>query len=142
MLRRVRSWVSVCAAAGLMLALFCGNASGAASAAAFPPPPGSYNDGHLPLGERLRHRITAEPLNLAATIIFGLAILNIFLAPKIMHLAHRWRDQHRAVLRAQEQTGRQYKDGVEQVSFKAEVAHFLGEVEAVFGIWVVPLIVA
>jgi hypothetical protein len=125
-----------------MLAVFCGNASAAASVAPFPPPLESYNDGHLPLRERLRHRITAEPLNLAATIIFGLAILHTFLAPKIMHTAHRWRDQHRARLRAQESTGNQYQDAVDEVSFKAEVAHFFGEVEAVFGIWVIPLLFA
>jgi hypothetical protein len=132
----------MCVAAALLLAVFCGNAGAAASAAPFPPLLESYNDAHLPLSERLRHRIAAEPLNLAATIIFGLAILHTFLAPKIMHLAHRWRDQHRERLRAQEPAGKQYQDAVAKVSFKAEVAHFFGEVEAVFGIWVIPLLLA
>jgi hypothetical protein len=142
MLRRVRSLAWVCAAAGLILAMSCGTASAAASAAPFPPPLESYSDGHLPFGERLRHRIAAEPLNLAATIIFGLAILHTFLAPKIMHLAHRWRDEHRELLRMQARAGTRYKDAVQEVSFKAEVAHFFGEVEAVFGIWVIPLLLA
>jgi hypothetical protein len=142
MFRGVRSWVWACAAVGLVLAVFCGNASGAASAASFPPPLESYNDAHLPLGERLRHRVAVEPLNLVATVIFGLAILHTFLAPKIMRLAHRWRDQHRALLAAQQPTGAQYKDAVEEVSFKAEIAHVFGEVEAVFGLWVVPLLLA
>src|SRR5688572_9608347 len=61
----------------------------------FPPALDSYQDRPLSLGAKLRHRATAEPLNIVATIIFGLAIIHTFLAPKIMRVAHRWRDEHR-----------------------------------------------
>ena len=35
-----------------------------------------------------------------------------------------------------------YVDGKDPVSFKAKLFHFLGEVEAIFGIWVLPLLIA
>ncbi|MCI0745620.1 MAG: putative Na+/H+ antiporter, partial [Verrucomicrobia subdivision 3 bacterium] len=109
----------------------------------FPPQLESYGDTPLPLMAKLRHRVAAEPLNLAATIIFGLAIIHTFLASKIMHVAHRWRDEHRAKVQQRDEIAtKPYKDAVDEVSFKAEAAHFFGEVEAIFGIWVVPLLFA
>jgi hypothetical protein len=138
MLRPVKLWVVI----GWMLCMgaICGAAEQAAPQ--FPRSLESYQDAQLSLGEKLRHRAKAEPLNLVATIIFGLAIIHTFLAPKIMHVAHRWRDEHREKLRQQDSTTPRHKDAVEDVSFKAEAAHFFGEVEAVFGIWVIPLLFA
>ena len=111
----------------------------------FPLPLDSYADaGHADLIEILRHRITADPFNLVATIIFLLAITHTFLAPKCMQLAHRWRDEHAARLRAGGDTEDTAARGGarNEVSFKAEVMHFFGEVEAIFGIWGVPLLLA
>jgi len=137
MLRRVKFWVAIA------WVLCTSPLAGAAEAPASPFPPAldSYQDRHLSLGAKLRHRAAAEPLNLVATIIFGLAIIHTFLAPKIMHVAHRWRDEHRKRLH-QRGPGRPRGDAVEEVSFKAEAAHIFGEVEAVFGIWVIPLLFA
>jgi len=136
MLRRVKLWVA-------MAWLLCASAwCGAAEPGQFPAPLESYQDAQLSLGARLRQRAAAEPLNLVATILFGLAILHTFLAPKIMHLAHRWRDEHRERSRQRATTPGRHQDAVEDVSFKAEIAHFFGEVEAVFGIWVIPLLIA
>jgi hypothetical protein len=61
-----------------------------------------------------------------------------------MHLAHVWRDEHAAKVRARGRTEESaaLAGAKEPVSFKAEIMHFLGEVEAIFGIWVVPLLVA
>jgi len=76
----------------------------------------------------LARRIAVEPLNLVATAIFVLAITHTFLAPTFMRAsrrlsrrlaAHRGQDVHSA---------------------RVELLHFMGEVEAVFGIWVVPLL--
>jgi hypothetical protein len=58
-------------------------------------------------------------LNTIASTIFGLAILHTFLAARVMDRAHRM------------------PPGVTR-----EILHFLGEVEVVFGLWVVPLLVA
>jgi len=122
----------------LAATLLAGRAMAAGSLAAtnapvYPPPLDSYGDAHLGLWDKLVHRASVEPLNWVASVLFLLAILHTFLAPKFMHLAHRWRDQHRIQSR---------ENGIEGVSFKAEIMHFLGEVEAVFGIWVVPLLLA
>ena len=110
--------------------------------AQFPPPLDSYGDVQLSLSAKLRHRAATEPLNVAATIIFALAIIHTFLAPRIMHVAHRWRGVHRQGLEAQSSAPPRHKDAVNDVSFKAEAAHFFGEVEATFGIWVIPLLLA
>lgn len=88
-------------------------------------------------------RAAAEPFNVVATIIFLLAITHTFLASKFLHLAHRWRDAHAARVRSKPVAGAVPCDGAKaSVSFKAETMHFLGEVEAVFGIWAIPLLLA
>ncbi len=110
----------------------------------FPLPLHSYADAErTSIGEILVRRVATDPFNLVAAIIFLLAILHTFLATKFMHISHRWRDEHAARLRA---TGRSAADlprgAKEAVCFKAEVMHFFGEIEAIFGMWVVPLILA
>lgn len=96
------------------------------------------------LAETLRARVAAEPFNLVATLIFLLAIVHTFLATKLTRLAHRWRDEHEARLRAARPAEKSLVPlhAKAPVSFKAEAMHFLGEVEAVFGVWVLPLAAA
>jgi hypothetical protein len=90
---------------------------------AFPPPLDSYSgEEGLSLLQLLAARVRKEPLNLVATLIFACAILHTFLAPRITRLALELDSRDT------------------EHSFKAEAAHFFGEVEAVFGIWVVPLL--
>ncbi len=90
--------------------------------------------------EILRHRASVEPFNVIATVIFFLAIIHTFLAKRFMLLAHRWREEHEAEMRKRGRGSR--VNGQQEVSFKAEVMHFFGEIEAIFGIWVVPLLIA
>ncbi len=111
----------------------------------FPLPLDAYADaGITGLGNILRHRAAAEPFNLVATLIFLLAIVHTFLAPCFMKIAHRWRDEHDAVIRQRRGVSqmKSQNDVIQEVSLKAEVMHFFGEVEAIFGIWVVPLLLA
>lgn len=82
----------------------------------------------------LSERIAADPFNLAATIIFLLAILHTFLAPRFVAAAHHEQRGHNAALAA---AGR-----APHPSVRAEILHFLGEVEVVFGLWAVPLVLA
>ena len=86
------------------------------------------------LWDVLRHRAAADPFNLVAAGIFVAAILHTFLTAKIRHWAHVVEERHAAALRARTRPG---LEG--EVSFSGQVLHFLGEVEAVFGIWVVAL---
>ncbi len=86
------------------------------------------------LAETLRARVAEEPFNLVATTIFVLAIVHTFLTPMFLRLAHRFEKKHRQAL---EEKGRKVK-----ASVKVQVFHFLGEVETVFGLWVIPLLIA
>ena len=87
------------------------------------------------IGAKLAYRAKAEPFLLVATIIFILAILHTFVAVPITKLAHRVQHDHDARIR-KEHSGAKAQD---MVSFKATMLHFLGEVEAIFGIAVLAL---
>src|SRR5918993_979595 len=82
----------------------------------------------------LQSRIEADPFNAAATAIFALAVIHTFFASWFTKLAHRVQhyDDEQAI--AQGEAPRQ--------SVKAGLLHFLGEVEVVFGLWTIPLIIA
>jgi hypothetical protein len=99
----------------------------------------SYADAELPMMQRLLGRARQDPLNAVASVIFLLAILHTFLAPKIMHYAHALRNAH---ARKRPEENAMPADAVPSVSFKAELMHFLGEVEAIFGLWILPLLCA
>ncbi|HYG23336.1 MAG TPA: putative Na+/H+ antiporter [Verrucomicrobiae bacterium] len=110
----------------------------------FPRPLNSYDSIEgASLWAELTSRVSKEPFNLLATILFLFAIIHTFLAPWFSHLAHRFAEEHQQKLRGE---GRPLPERLPngnraEVSFKAEMCHFLGEVEAIFGIWVVPLLV-
>jgi hypothetical protein len=101
----------------------------------FPLPLSSYPD---PAGGSLLDilwaRVEADPFNLIATIIFLLAIVHTFLTARFAAMAHRVQHHHDERERA---AGRQPRPSV-----RAEVLHFLGEVEVVFGLWAAVLLVA
>ena len=96
------------------------------------------------LWETLVARVQAEPFNLVASVIFLLAIGHTFLTAKFRHWSHLAEAEH-AAQRAQRAETRSDADGngePDEVSFKGHLLHFLGEVEAVFGIWALVLIAA
>lgn len=66
----------------------------------------------------LRERLAADPFNAVATLIFLAAIAHTFAAARIAALAH----------------------AAPSGSVKAEVLHFFGEIEVIFGLWAVPLL--
>src|SRR5215204_3091617 len=74
----------------------------------------------MDLLEILRTRVTADPFAGVATGIFFLAILHTFMTARIAVLADR----------------------APAASVRAELLHFLAEVEVVFGLWAVVLMVA
>ncbi|MGE9290173.1 MAG: putative Na+/H+ antiporter [Puniceicoccales bacterium] len=95
--------------------------------------------GHsLGLWESLVLRAKADPFNVFATVIFFLAVAHTFLASKFNAMAHHAEELHRKAWRDSPES--KQPGAKEPVSFKATVYHFLGEVEAIFGIWVVPLL--
>jgi hypothetical protein len=86
---------------------------------------------------------SSAPFNWFGTTIFALAVIHTFVAPQFMRLAHKFEQEHREQLLR----GGDAADAAEaasarhEVSFKAELFHFLGEIEVVFGLWVVPLLI-
>ncbi len=148
--RQAKHWRSILGASTgcvlylLLTVCLASSAQGALSEqpATFPPPLASYDTPKdASLSDALAGRIRAEPFNLAATIIFFLAIIHTFLAPMFLKLSHRLDHEHRQRLaKAAAEKGLAAPE--EEVSFRAEILHFFGEVEAIFGIWVVPLMIA
>ena len=104
-------------------------------AAVFPRPLSDYPA--LPgagIFDILQQRIAADPFNAVATGIFLIAIIHTFMAARVTAYAHRVQERHDERLRA---------DGVPAApSVAAELLHFAGEVEVIFGFWVLPLVLA
>ncbi len=113
----------------------------AAPAGDFPRALESYAGGsELGLLETLVGRVQAEPFNAVATGIFVLAIVHTFLAGKFRHWAHEVEEAHAAKVADRKRAQDNNDDGrPDEVSFKGQMLHFFGEVEAVFGIWVLVL---
>lgn len=118
----------------------------AEGAEAFPLPLSAYGDRGNGLGvwEMLAGRIREEPFNLVVSLIFLAAILHTFLTPKFRHWAHLAEEAHRVRLLARGEvvpvTDADGDGRRDEVSFWGQVLHFCGEVEAVFGLWVVVLL--
>jgi hypothetical protein len=126
----------------LWVACLCGLIlAGAASAAgepatdarAFPPSLESYNDAYVhSIFAILKNRVRQVPFNLVATLIFFCAIVHTFLTSKFLGIAHKWEHAHEQKM----EKGLVDKNSVHH---GAEIFHFLGEVEVVFGLWVIVL---
>jgi hypothetical protein len=101
----------------------------------FPLPLAGYP---LPVGgglvDVLRLRVEIDPFNAVATTIFLLAVCHTFVAARFTEAAHRLQARADATAAA---AGR-----APAPSVVAELLRFLGEVEVVFGLWVVPLMIA
>ena len=101
----------------------------------FPLPLSAYADAPgSALADLLWSRVQAEPFNAVATTIFLLAVCHTFVASRFVEASHRRQARADAAAAA---AGRPPVPSV-----AAELLHFLGEVEVVFGLWIVPLMVA
>jgi hypothetical protein len=111
---------------------------GDAPAVPFPPSLDSYGDGDVEgLWDVLANRVRKAPFNLVATALFLCAIVHTFLTHRFLALAHHFEHRHQERLRATGENGQRQPS----ISPAARFFHFLGEVEAVFGIWIIPLVV-
>lgn len=92
--------------------------------------------------DKIQFRASEEPFLLVATIIFLCAIIHTFLAVPITKYAHKVQHDHDAKIRKMKQAEGESAYAADMVSFKATALHFLGEIEAIFGIWVIVLLAA
>jgi hypothetical protein len=101
---------------------------------AFPRPLTEYPAPQDSLLATLADRVAIDSFNAVATGIFALAIIHTFVAPRFARWAHQIQHHHDQLLRERGLPPRP--------SVRAELLHFLGEVEVVFGVWAVVLITA
>src|ERR1700739_1040384 len=90
---------------------------------------------------KLPSPIQAEPFNLVGTLIFLGAIIPTFVASKFMLIAHRLEHQYHALEKREKDApdDKELSRMRDRLQFRAQVFHFFGEVEAVFGIWLIAL---
>lgn len=102
--------------------------------AVFPLPLSAYPPPHDDLLATLADRYAIDPFNAVATGIFVLAILHTFSARRFAEWGHRiqHRHDHQAAAAGRRPTP----------SIAAEALHFLGEVEVIFGLWAIVLLIA
>ena len=106
-----------------------GGHSPSAESIAFPRELDSYGDQPSDgLWTILSNRVHQEPFNIVATSLFFFAILHTFMTSRFMAIAHQWSHHH------QEKINKGQVDR-HSVHYGAELFHFLGEVEVVFGLW-------
>src|SRR5262249_24532275 len=66
-----------------------------------------------------------------------------FLTSKFMHISHAYRHEYQALEVQESKTGDPtLAKRQDALLFRAQMFHFMGEVEAVFGIWLIPLFLA
>jgi Na+/H+ antiporter NhaD/arsenite permease-like protein len=112
----------------------------------FPTPLESYADGGVEsVGAKLLGRIQADPFNLVASLIFLAAIIHTFLAAKFRAISHRFEHDYEHLLRHPATSPTEiarHNRKLDNKKFWSVFYHFFGEVEAVFGIWLIPLTAA
>jgi len=108
----------------------------------FPMPLAEYNDDHLTsVWEKIKYRAKMDPFNVVASVIFLCAIIHTFVAGMFIAMAHHQEARHQRIIQEEGRTAeaKPHEDAIDDVSFRSTALHFLGEVEAVFGIWIIPL---
>ena len=125
----------------LLPMLTIASGGGSEGIADFPKALDSYHDSHMTdVGEILMHRIKQEPLNLVVSLMFLCAIIHTFCVGWFRRMAEKTEKKHRQFMKLNGLDNLKYNGNVvDNVSFKAEVYYFFGEVEIVFGLWVVPV---
>ena len=91
------------------------------------------------MGEKISYRASEVPFLVVASVIFLLAILHTFFAVPITKYSHKIQAEHDAKIRREMAAEGESATAKDMVSFKATFFHFVGEIEAIFGIWVLAL---
>jgi hypothetical protein len=86
--------------------------------------------------------VSVEPFNLLDTLMFLQAIVHTFLVSRFRHQAHLLEHEYESLAQTKVPRDKQRTAELYRLRFRATISHFLGEVEAVFGIWLIPLFIA
>ena len=133
-----KHWLGIFIFVGFATIVYASESSG--GLAPFPTPLDAYGDGVILKKEGLMsvlsYRIDQVPFNLWATLTFLCAILHTFVAGKITAMAIKLENTNVMEMREE---GKSEIEIERNPSVGAEMLHFFGEVEAIFGIWVLVL---
>ena len=109
----------------------------------FPKPLEEYHDKEISgLWQKLIGRIKADPFNPVGTLIFLASIVHTFLTSRFMQISHRYQQEFAALENQEKESDHTISRRRDVLQFRAQFFHFMGEVEAVFGIWLVPLFIS
>ena len=111
----------------------------AAQGVSYPADPASYHDDDVTfIPAKLWGRVEREPLNLIATVIFALAITHTFLVSQFQKRSQSFEERLLGLEKQNSGAAVSEKER-DHLIFWAQFYHFMGEIEAVFGIWLIPL---
>ena len=133
-----KHWLGILIFGGLATIVYASESLG--GLAPFPTPLDAYGDADLiksgDVMAVLANRIEHSPFNFWASLTFLFAILHTFFAVKITGVAEKMELAHASKMKAE---GKSEEEIEHNPPVRAEILHFFGEVEAIFGIWVLVL---
>ena len=133
-----KHWLGILIFGGLATIVYASESSG--GLAPFPTPLDAYGDADLiksgDVMAVLANRIEHSPFNFWASLTFLFAILHTFFAVKITGVAEKMELAHASKMKAE---GKSEEEIEHNPPVRAEILRFFGEVEAIFGIWVLVL---
>lgn len=94
------------------------------------------------ISQIISYRASDQPFLLVASLLFVCAIIHTFFAVPLTKYAHKLQHEHDAKVRRDMAAHGESATARDMVSFKATFFHFFGEIEAIFGIWVIALFAA
>jgi hypothetical protein len=142
--KTVINWWGLFLFIGLFVLSVPAKGATAATGLAYPADPASYNDDTVTfIPAKLWGRVQSDPLNLIATIVFVLAITHTFLASSFQRRSVTFEERLQRLEDEHEESGAAISERErDHLIFWAQFYHFMGEIEAVFGIWLIPLFIA
>jgi len=107
----------------------------------FPVPISAYQDGHLnSVGQILWRRIQQQPMNLVISLMFLGAIIHTFLVGYFRKFAEKLEGNFESSNQLNGDAVISYNGNIiKKICYRAEFFHLLGEVEIIFGVWVIPV---
>lgn len=109
------------------------------------PLDGYGDESQMSIWQIIQNRAAVRPFHLITLAIFICAIIHTLCANHIQVLAHKYEHKRKREVPLKDWSSVRSilpEDLVKSHSVRVEVLHFLGEVEVIFGLWVIPLLLS